>query len=73
MTKRDDTPHHTGDRLFIIRTTYLLAALGIASVLLLAGLAAYSAAGSVASVAITAVVTITTASIQLATRSGRRP
>jgi hypothetical protein len=62
MAKRDET----------LRKTYLLAALGIASVLLLAGLAACTANGSVASLAITAVVTITTVSIRIATRSGRR-
>jgi hypothetical protein len=57
MNKRDDTLR-----------AYLLAVLGITSVLLLAGLAAWTSAGPVVSLAIPAIVTITT----VATRTGRR-
>ncbi len=71
MTRRTHIPPDTGDRLRIVRTTHLLAAAGITSVLPLAVLGVWVVAGSVVALAISAVTAITTAAIQVAKSHSR--
>jgi hypothetical protein len=66
MTRRTNSRPDHGDGLRIVRTTHLLAAAGITSVLALAVLGAWAVAGSVVALAISAVTAITTAAIQAA-------